>query len=244
MILPDAYSTMLDDNYWKYQLWSPEGRNALLHIRSLQKRLGALGLEGAKVAYTHSFTFSDREATDFIYTYQQAQAQEPTTPMIETMDFVIDTQTRILIDTGHPGISSNYEEAISTIKHARSLTLLTQYPPKGRLRKALAQQQAEYVPDDIRIYTNDWRQFVMPGAILRKAESALPPQVVTNTHSFNRFIHAKLLIAQSTDITDMIIGGSHIFQESLVRMGTADIALQSTDPALVARVSEYVASLS
>ncbi len=284
-LLPDAYSELFDDNYFKYQFWAPECREAASNIQRLERMLGTLTAKGAQVAYTHPYqlpthpinyipfagrshikanvfddtldvggvNLSDRyfqaidymlriynaDAADFVYEYQQSQYDDPTVPHMAALTHDVDSRSRILIDTGHRGNSLIYDEAIDTITRAESLTILTQYPPKGRLRRILSAKQEKAGQDSIRIYSNDWRQFVMPGAILRKVESEMRPSVTVAAHRSNKFIHAKLLLAKMPDGARVTIGGSHNYQESLVRLGTAEIALQSTDPAVFEKLTSF-----
>lgn len=152
----------------------------------------------------------------------------------------IDDDSSLVVDHGLPGQSLIYEAATRLVNTAVELTLVTQYPPKGKFRSLLAERQHTLPAGAVKIFHNVPGQFRIPGAFLRKIEQTLPPQLITHGSPNGRFIHVKALFGRLEDGMPFVVSGSHNFQQSLVRMGTAEVAIISTSPRLYADVSTYL----
>ena len=141
----------------------------------------------------------------------------------------------VLVDAGTPGTSIIYQKACDIVRHARKVTYVSQMCPSGELAALL--RKTEYTA-----YFN------------RPGKAAFPVNVslwvdqkrsrITNSYIGNKYVHAKLIIADMPDGSTVVLTGSHNFSWRGVAYGTQEVALYSTNRALAKTLQEFVASLS
>lgn len=155
----------------------------------------------------------------------------------QDMSLQLDDNTNLLIDAGTPGKSIIEVYALQLISNAsRRLMMTCQYPLSGHLLQHMQNNRAPH--GSAYFYTNA----LLRHSLLRRL--TLWP-VYTYCHirlghirrhtTVNRYLHAKLLIAD-----EAMIVGSHNFIHQGVTLGTAEIALLSTDTHLIDEVQKLI----
>lgn len=150
----------------------------------------------------------------------------------------LDSKTTLMIDTGVRDQSEIEKRALKIIKHAKNNIYITlQYPPYGALLRTL--ESAAKHGRALTILSNRPTNFSSINRILTLAHFTTfkLSKVVYNRPTTARFVHAKVLI---TDSVSMI--GSHNFVNAGVRLGTAEIALLSTDPSVAKELKTHIES--
>lgn len=138
----------------------------------------------------------------------------------------------MLLDSGRFGKSVIYNHAVRLAHQASELTVVTQYCPSGRLAKILHQKQAK-------VYFNpkgsaaDIANNLMIGTRRNVAEQP-------NSYTRDRYLHAKFIIATMPDGSKRALTGSHNFTAIGVHTGTREIALETSDPSIIAQLEEFL----
>ena len=138
--------------------------------------------------------------------------------------------SRVLIDGGRVGDSIIYDRACALAAKAEHILLVSQYCPTGRLGRLIKK-----VPHEL--------YFNPPGhaALLNKLLIRFS-MIVTHTRTLYRrpgYLHAKCIIVDLGGGTKAAITGSHNFVWGGVRLGTREIALQTTDPDVIAQLEKF-----
>lgn len=137
----------------------------------------------------------------------------------------VDTsQGRLLIDGGIPFDSIICRKAVKVINSAQKVLMVTQYCPTGRIAHALKHTtyQAYYnEPTTKDLLTN---VLISTGKLITD---------IPNMYKRKTYIHAKFLIATDAEGKKTAITGSHNFLSYGVMLGTREIALMTTDPAVI-----------
>lgn len=138
----------------------------------------------------------------------------------------------LLIDGGRYGHSVIYNHAVKLAREAKELTIVSQYCPGGKLAKILTQKKAS-------IYINpkgsaaDAANNFMIGS--KKAVSD-----ITNLYTRKRYLHAKFIIATMPNGSKKAITGSHNFSSIGVHAGTREVALETSNPAVIAQLEDFL----
>lgn len=152
----------------------------------------------------------------------------------------LDKDTRLIIDAGAPNQSLIYEEALQLIDTAKERLFITcQFFPGGQTASHLAAAQARGVNVEI-IYSHP--RVHGPTAPLHHlhqlAQHArhLPPNFFEGKlEKHMPKLHAKILASESCAMI-----GSHNFVEQGVQLGTAELALRSSDPGFVRKLHDFM----
>lgn len=145
-----------------------------------------------------------------------------------------DTET-VVVDGGEPGRSAIYQKACDIVRHARKVTYVSQMCPSGELAKLL--QQTDY-----KAYFN--RPTKAPFPVNISVWIDQKRSGIKNSYKGNKYIHAKLIIADMPDGSTAVLTGSHNFSWRGVAYGTQEIALCSNDAALAKELQNFVQTLS
>ena len=136
----------------------------------------------------------------------------------------------VLMDGGIVGRSLIYRRGYQLAAEATHMVFVSQYPPGGRLAHILKKKRA-------RLYYNRWqRAFGMNKVLLwfRSLRGRFP-----TAYRRSGYIHAKFIIFTMPDGHKVALSGTHNFERGGVLLGTREIALETTDPALVEALEVY-----
>ncbi len=130
----------------------------------------------------------------------------------------------VLIDGGFPGDSIIYDRACQLASQATKLTYISQYCPSGRLARIM--KKTGYTA-----YYNQPDHLDPLTKLLIKTSQRMGG--IDNTYTREPYIHAKYLIATMPDSSTRVITGSHNFATAGVWAGTREVALETSDPAII-----------
>lgn len=138
----------------------------------------------------------------------------------------------VLLDSGRFGHSIIYDHAVKLARNAVDITVVTQYCPSGKLSEILQSKNAK-------VYFNpkgsaaDIANNFMIGSKRSVAEQP-------NLYTRKRYLHAKFIIATMPDGSKRALTGSHNFTAIGVRTGTREIALETSDPAVIEQLEDFL----
>jgi len=176
---------------------------------------------------------------DFLYaTFQKIAKAGNVRKALGDEDIVwrINESSELLIDTGVARQSIIYERALQAIDSAEEwLTLTCQFFPSGKTARKLAETIARGV--DSYVFFNNADQSRLGGSIMNALRTAsqlsVPKELFRGElEEGMEFLHAKILATEKEAIL-----GSHNLIQAGVRLGTAEIALHTTDPQTVKRIA-------
>lgn len=137
----------------------------------------------------------------------------------------------VLIDGGFPGDSLIYRRAVTLAKEARSIVLVSQYCPTGKLNRILRRKQAI-------IYFNHWRRAAWLNKLMIRFGMLFARQQTLYTGT--PYLHAKFMICTMADGKKVAITGSHNFMFGSGMIGTREIALETSDKHIIAQLEEFL----
>ncbi|MDO4781308.1 MAG: phospholipase D-like domain-containing protein [Candidatus Saccharibacteria bacterium] len=137
---------------------------------------------------------------------------------------------RILLDGGIPGNSDIYARATELARQAVSVTAVSQYCPTGKLMRAM-----KHCPKH-RIYFNrlssaTWLNRIILSLGLRNHRH--------NNYKRAPYLHAKYILYTLPDGRKVALTGSHNFVRETGMVGTREIALETTDPHIIALLEDF-----
>jgi len=138
----------------------------------------------------------------------------------------------VLVDGGKMGDSIIYTHACELAREAQAITFVSQYCPTGKLGKIMQAKEAK-------LYFSHWRLARGFNRFLIRASMAF-----TGYHTLYQrqtFIHAKCIIYTMRDGRKVALTGTHNFVRGGVALGTREIALETSDPHIVAQLEEFLA---
>jgi cardiolipin synthase len=138
----------------------------------------------------------------------------------------------VLIDGGRPRDSIIYRRACALAKKATDIVYVSQYCPTGPLGKVMAERGAK-------LYFSHWRQAVSLNNRLLIRSSMFLTGYET-LYDRPAFIHAKFILFTMPDGSKVALSGSHNFVRAGVVLGTREIALETSDPSVVAALEEFL----
>lgn len=179
------------------------------------------------IFYLHDKTIANRLATE----QDLIEIADPQRKRV--CDYCIKTDYgELLIDGGRYGHSVIYNHAVKLAREAKELIVVSQYCPGGKLAKILTRKKAS-------IYINpkgsaaDAANNFMIGS--KKAVSD-----ITNLYTRKRYLHAKFIIATMPNGSKKAITGSHNFSSIGVHAGTREVALETSNPAVIAQLEDFL----
>jgi phosphatidylserine/phosphatidylglycerophosphate/cardiolipin synthase-like enzyme len=152
----------------------------------------------------------------------------------------INKETALIIDGGKPGKSIILKEAIRAAKSAKiSISHTCQFIPDGAFLRALHKAYSHNL--QVNVISPDKNSFsrMLSGIYnLNRVAIALKRQTIP-VYLLNNMVHAKLTVVDES----YILMGSHNLSLSGVRVGTAEVALASTNSQLVHNLDTYFKQL-
>lgn len=153
--------------------------------------------------------------------------------------------TRILMDAGKYGSSIILDTAVDMVQQAmHDVSLVTQITPDATMRRAL--HDASLTKDVELIVSGNKTLCERSPRVLDTANRIMGSKRMGKTRrmDYPRWVHAKMLLTdRNYPGKAKALFGSHNLLTSSVKSGTQEIALETTNPEMVAQLSEYYESL-
>ena len=136
----------------------------------------------------------------------------------------------VLFDGGIIAHSVIYRRAIELAREAKHIIFVSQYCPTGKLARIFKSK-------DVDLYFNRPEQAdSLNKALIRL--SMFTSGFKTN-YQKEPYLHAKFIIFTMQDGSKVAITGSHNFAYTGVLFGTREVALETTDPAVISQLEKF-----
>mgnify|MGYP001314999899 CR=1 FL=1 len=133
---------------------------------------------------------------------------------------------RVLVDGGNMFDSIIYRHALQYAEEASRVVYVSQYCPSGKLAYFLKRNPTN------EIYFNSHKS--LRDRISRTlAHISMLLNGVENSYQKSRYLHAKFMIFEMPDGQTIAITGSHNFVGAGGALGNREVALETTDPAII-----------
>lgn len=142
-----------------------------------------------------------------------------------------DQYNTILFDGGLIGDSIIYRHACALAYRAAHIILVSQYCPTGPLSHILKRKRAT-------LYYNHWSHASSVNRFMIRA-GMLTSKSLTAYHH-NAYLHAKFILFTMPNGHRVALTGSHNFMFSSGIMGTREIALETTEPHIIAQLDTFL----
>ena len=113
---------------------------------------------------------------------------------------------------------------------AENIVLVSQYCPTGKLNRILKRKNAK-------LYFNNWRTASPINKLLIKLGTLTSRQQTLYQHP--QYLHAKFIVFTMPDGSKIALSGSHNFMRGSGIMGTREIALETSDPAIIKQLEAF-----
>lgn len=143
----------------------------------------------------------------------------------------IDEHSTALIDGGLVGDSIIYHRACALAEQAARITLVSQYCPTGKLNRILRRKKAD-------LYFNHWRNASWVNKGMIRFGMTLTRQQTLYTR--DQYLHAKFIIFTMPEGNKIAITGSHNFMFGSVALGTREVALETSDLAIIKQLEHFI----
>ncbi len=146
-------------------------------------------------------------------------------------EFSFGKDSKVLIDGGLQGDSIIYRRACSIVKDAQSVLYVSQYCPTNKMSRLLKKATS-------RLYFNQPKR---ANRSFNKLLIGLSMLLSGNKSKYrrSRYLHAKFIIATMKDGRKIALTGSHNFTYVGVAFGTREIALETTNPKIIAQLEHF-----
>lgn len=138
---------------------------------------------------------------------------------------------KVIIDGGIIGQSAIYKRALELSKKAAHITFISQYCPTGKLARILRSKPSS-------VYFNRPQQADGLNRIVIRLAIAITG--IKTLYRGPRYLHAKLLLFTMEDGSKVAITGSHNFAYTGVLLGTREIALETSAPAIIQQLEGFI----
>ena len=140
---------------------------------------------------------------------------------------------RVLVDGGNMLDSIIYRHVLQYAEEASRIIYVSQYCPTGKLALFLKRNSAN------ELYFNSHRS--LRDAVSRTlAHASVVLAGVDNRYKKSRYLHAKFMIFEMPDGQTIAITGSHNFVAAGGVLGNREVALETTDPHIIAQLREFL----
>lgn len=139
----------------------------------------------------------------------------------------------VLVDGGKVGDSIIYRRALELTRQAAKVTFVSQYCPTGRLGRALRHHP------NTTLYFNPWQNADDPLNRTLIRWSMFTHRMKTN-YIKKQYLHAKCMIFEMPDGTEVAITGSHNFVAAGGLLGTREVALETHDPQVIELLKTFI----
>jgi len=136
----------------------------------------------------------------------------------------------VLIDGGKPLDSLIYRRACALAEKATNILFVSQYCPTGRLGKIMAAKKSV-------LYFSPWQLIGGTNRLLIRSSMAFTGYKTEYKRAV--YIHAKFIIYTMPDGSKVALTGSHNFVWAGVVLGTREIALETSDPQIIAQLETF-----
>lgn len=139
----------------------------------------------------------------------------------------------VLIDGGKPFDSIIYRHILAYARESERITYVSQYAPHGQLGKVLTEHGVG------KLYFNHWRQAddIFNRLALRWIMTVRGFQTL---YRGERYLHAKFMIFTMPNGREVAITGSHNLAPIGSWLGTREVALETTDPKIIAQLRRFL----
>ncbi len=202
--------TIVDDTVYCFggvNMYGRGARNLDYMFKTNDKTLAdLLAVEHKKIIKT------DRDPTDYSGFYKQ-------------LDY-----GKLLIDSGDRGESMIYERAVELAEQSKSILLVSQYCPTGRLAKVLRRKKATIYYNQPK-NTHRWTNIMLRYSRLTTG--------LKSRYKKPTYLHGKFMIFTMHDGSKIALTGSHNFTYSGVRFGTREVELETRDKKIIYQLEKY-----
>ncbi len=141
---------------------------------------------------------------------------------------------RVLVDGGNMMDSIIYRHALQYAEEASRIIYVSQYCPSGSLARLLRRNPANEIyfnsPSSLR--DNVSRTLVRISMFLNSG--------IDNSYQRTRYLHAKFMIFEMPDGQTIALSGSHNFVAAGGALGNREVALETTDPAIITTLRTFL----
>lgn len=222
----------------------PLGRS---HIKAavINNKIYVGGCNLTSPAYLDMMASWNDDFADWIYEHLQSMAKHTTTKTAfggHDLRHAVDDKTTLILDSGKPRQSAILEAAYQLIDNAeRSIVMTCQYFPGGTTAKHLLAAQRRGV--DIKLYYSHPSVHGLEAPahqlyILRERARIAKELFSGMLPKGKPRLHAKILLSEKEAMI-----GSHNYVTQGVMLGTAEIALHSTNPTFITELRDKTQQL-
>lgn len=147
----------------------------------------------------------------------------------------IDDKSQILFDGGFVGKSIIYTKVYELAKNAKKITLVSQYPPTGKLARLLKKRATDVF--DIKLYFNTVKTARSSNKIIIKLGEI---SGLKNEYKKQQYLHAKFIIFEDENGQKTAVSGSHNFTAAGGLFGTRELALLTTDEKIILQLENFL----
>jgi cardiolipin synthase len=222
-------------------LWLGRGHVTILNGRTHSKWcviddtcfvFGGVNMYQEGVAENTDYMFrveNNRLADRLVYEQGRIAKAERTSTNYPSVTYELEGNS-VLIDGGIIAHSVIYRRATELARDAKHIVFVSQYCPTGKLARIFKTKNVD-------LYFNRPEEAVgFNRALIRL--SMLTSGFKT-LYKKEPYIHAKFLIFTMKDGSKVAITGSHNFAYTGVLFGTREIALETTDPAIISQLETF-----
>jgi cardiolipin synthase len=180
----------------------------------------------------YMFRYDDADVADIIFIeHERILRSDKNNSATRSRRHDIDKHTTILIDGGLFGDSIIYRRACSLAKKSKRVILVSQYCPTGRLARYLKNAESS------ELYFNHWRKAKWLNRLIIRLGMFFS-KLTTGYHR-RPYLHAKFIIFELKNGKKVAISGSHNFLNGGVLLGTREIAIETTDKAIIKQLEKF-----
>jgi cardiolipin synthase len=141
----------------------------------------------------------------------------------------------VLIDGGIIAQSVIYRRAIELAREAAHITFVSQYCPTGKLARILKKKNVDLY------FNRPERASTLNKLLIRLSMFS---SGLTTLYTKEPYLHAKFILFTMQDGSKVAITGSHNFAYTGVLFGTREIALETSDDAVITQLESFYKQLS
>lgn len=138
----------------------------------------------------------------------------------------------VLVDGGKSGDSIIYRHALQLAQRATKVVFVSQYCPTGRLGRTLKHHP------NAELYFNPWRNAEGLNRTLIRISTFM--HRMKNRYERSDYLHAKLMLFEMPNGEEIALTGSHNFVGAGGLLGTREVALETSDKAVIRELKRFV----
>lgn len=141
---------------------------------------------------------------------------------------------KVLIDGGLQGDSIIFRRVCELAKDAKQVLYVSQYGPTGKIARLLKKTKTKYYFNAPKNALDSNNRFIIRFGLLFHR--------FTTSYKKDKYLHAKFIIFTMRSGEKVAITGSYNFIWASVLFGTREIALETTDPNIIASLESFYSS--